>query len=227
MGFQIRPAPHQIPDLKRIVALGPVRLNSVHARLVELSGIIPDPAVMLRATKEVVEGSDAEALIRQLLSLRGIARQSGQPIEAIVAGLGEALANESEGTRIDPPDWQLVRVQLASLLELESVRLATTAIELSYDYANLLQRTKILTDIRPIFNDAADTITGAVVSFTLRLRYTNADGERDLSIALDESDIRILADQCDRAITKAGAARSQMSGKCGVPVAIFGEVENA
>jgi hypothetical protein len=100
------------------------------------------------------------------------------------------------------------------------------AIELVYDYANLLRRTRVLTDIRPLFNNAADQIEGAVVSYTLRLRYDSADGEHELSIALDESDIRILADQCDRALTKATTARAMLVEKCNLSVIVSGEVND-
>ncbi len=104
--------------------------------------------------------------------------------------------------------------------------MASTAIELSYDYANLLRRTKILTDIRPLFNESADEIEAAVVSYTLRLRYDSADGEHELSIALDESDIKTLAAQCERALMKSATARSLMTDTCGVSVTVSGEVND-
>ena len=112
-------------------------------------------------------------------------------------------------------------------MEHKNVRIAATALELAYDYANLLQRTRILTDVRPIYNKPADRIEGAVISFTMRLKYSNADGEHDLSIALDEEDIETLCEQCQRAIVKAMTARSLMADSCKVPVLISGEAEDA
>ena len=115
---------------------------------------------------------------------------------------------------------------LQSLVDDKCVRLAATAIELSYDYANLLRRTKVLTDVRPIFNDAGDGIDGAVVSFTMRLRYSNADGEHDLSIALDENDIKTLQEQCQRAILKARTASAMMVDRCEIAAIVSGEADN-
>jgi hypothetical protein len=107
------------------------------------------------------------------------------------------------------------------------VSLAAKAIELSYDYANLLRRTRILTDIRPLYNDSADCIEAAVVSYTLRLRYDTADGEHELSIALDEADLRTLMAQCERAMTKAKTARDVLAGRCNISIAISGETSDA
>lgn len=226
MSFQLRPARHQVADMKRIIDLGPSRLTVVHERLAGIKGVLPDPPKLLHAVRDVVEDLDAQSLIRQLLSLSGLVRQSGQSIQAVVNGVGVALANEKGDDRVDPTVWQTVENEFSLLLGLDCVQLATKAIELSYDYANLLQSTKVLTDIRPLYSDSADAINGAVVSFTLRLQYTNADGEYDLSIALDDSDIRNLLDQCRRTITKASTARAFLTDKCQIPVAIFGESEN-
>jgi hypothetical protein len=175
----------------------------------------------------VRDPNDADALLRLLLSLRGIVRQSDERVEEVIDALTEAVMARGDNGLIDADQWNSVLPALAILIESDCVRLAATAIELSYDYANLLQRTKVLTDVRPIFTEAADKIEGAVVSFTMRLRYSNANGEHDLSIALDEDDINALRSQCERAITKARTARDMMVKQCAVAAIISGEDDNA
>lgn len=225
MSLQIRATAHQLADLKRIVDLGPDRLASVREKLLSISSPPLRPQLLLDAVKEVLASDDAEALVRQLLALHGVMRQSGNRASQVVSGIRAAIDQHGDvGIPID--DWTRVQESIEELLETNSVRFAATAIELAYDYANLLRWTKVLTDIRPLFNDAADVVEGAVVSYTLRLRYDSADGEHDLSIALDTADIEKLADQCKRAIRKANTAKSLMEDKCKVAATIFGEVSN-
>ena len=164
--------------------------------------------------------------MRQLLSLHGVVRQSGLTVDKVVTGLRSAIEQQGPDVDISLAAWGKIEGTLVELIAERSVRLAATAIELAYDYANLLKRTKILTDIRPLYDVTGDEIEGAVVSYTLRLRYDSADGEHELSIALDDDDIQQLAKQCARAIHKAKAAKALMS-KSEVPVAVFGEVTDA
>ena len=227
MGVQLQLARHQIADLKRIIDLGPQRLAAVQAKLAAISPPPLDPKGLLGAIRATVPEEYAEPLVRQLLSLRGVVRQSGESVVDVLAAVGNSLAAEIGDCTVDMKGWKVVEAGLKTLIDLECVRLAATAIELSYDYANLLQRTKILTDIRPLYDDSAKNIEGAVVSFTLRLRYSNANGEHDLSIALDERDIIGLSMDCDRALQKAKTARALMEKSSTVPVIISGEVPDA
>lgn len=225
MGFRLRATKHQLTDLKKVCELGTERLTKVQARL---SGI---QRPTLRAHDLLVEvgtilGDDAEPLVRQLLSLQGLIRQTGLSSEEVIAGIRDAVGRQGREVDLEASAWEAVEDSVVALVETRCVRLAATAIELAYDYANLLRRTKVLTDIRPLFNGAADDIEGAVVSYTLRLRYDSADGLHELSIALDESDIKTLAAQCDRALRKAATARSMLTNTCNLSVIIPGEVVN-
>jgi hypothetical protein len=225
MGIQLRPFSQQIADLQQVVSLGASVLTEVKTKLAVASPTL-GPGTLRKAISEVVGEQRAEPLVRQLLWLRGIVRQSGESISNVIKALGDAVVTRSGDNDIDGDQWEAVMAPLQSLVDDKCVRLAATAIELSYDYANLLRRTKVLTDVRPIFNDAGDGIDGAVVSFTMRLRYSNADGEHDLSIALDENDIKTLQEQCQRAILKARTASAMMVDRCEIAAIVSGEADN-
>jgi hypothetical protein len=98
--------------------------------------------------------------------------------------------------------------------------------ELSYDYANILDNAKILTDIRPIYDESASGIEGAVVTQTLRIRFVSLNGNHDCSIAMDESDVFALAQQCERALQKARLARGLPGSSSPVPVIISGATDD-
>jgi hypothetical protein len=222
MSIQLRLSPEQVADLERVASFGASVLDEVKERLGSVESPTLDPNGLLNAIRQVVDDERAEPLARQLLSLRGIVRQSGESIPAVIKALGQGVASSSLKSSIDVGEWDSVLASLEGLVGDNSVRLAATAIALSYDYANLLRWTRVLTDVRPIFNEAGDGIQGAVVSFTMRLRYSNAGGEHDMSIALDEKDIETLRRQCERAMMKAKTARSVMVDRCRVPAVVSG-----
>jgi len=226
MSLQLRVTKRQLADLKQISELGTDRLREVQRTLCETKRPLLRPSELVESLRGTL-GEDAELLARQLLSLHGLVRRSGSSVEEVFSAIQRAVEQQGEEVGILAHDWVDVSDIVQELVQDQNVRLASTAIELAYDYANLLQRTKILTDIRPVFNEAADEIEAAVVSYTLRLRYDSADGEHELSIAFDESDIKTLIDQCRRALAKATTAHAMLAEKCNVSVVISGEANDA
>jgi hypothetical protein len=106
---------------------------------------------------------------------------------------------------------------LAQLATVNSIAQTAKAIELAYDSDNLLQRTRILTDVRPLFSDDAKSIDGAVVAHTLRLRYDSAGVDHEISVALDSSDLHKLIEDCQRALDKEKTAQEQLCLPAEIP----------
>ena len=139
--------------------------------------------------------------MRQLISFASLRRRHRIEVEDILNGLKVAL-RESEaevatswGDDVEPAFRRL----------LSSGRIATIAkaLDLSYDYENLVQSEHIVTDVRPVFDDELIQIDGAVVSFTLRLKYVSLEGDNGISLAMDKGDIESLLRECKRALQKA------------------------
>lgn len=225
MSLQLRATRHQLADIKRLCSLETSVLDRVKGRLELLSQPLMKPQQLLAEVSKEIDSQDAEKLVRQLLALQGIVRQSGLSVDEVFNGVKKAIEQQGGEVELSVGDWGRIEPVLKSLVNLKGVRIAATAIELAYDYANLLKRTKILTDIRPLYDEPADAIEGAVVSYTLRLRYDSADNDHELSIALDENDIKVLMKQCERALKKAATARALLT-KCNVPSSISGESIN-
>ena len=99
------------------------------------------------------------------------------------------------------------------ILGSRAIRTTVKSLELLYDYANLIQSSNVITDIRAVFDDEADHVIGAIVSFTLRMSYQNGNSAHSLSLAMDAEDVRKLQEQCRRALKKAETARTQFSGR--------------
>ena len=77
--------------------------------------------------------------------------------------------------------------------------------------------------MRPVYNDDESEIEGVLVSFTLRIEFIDVDGKHEMSIALDESEVRTLQTECERAILQAKTAKRRM-GAAQIRTSISGEV---
>ena len=119
--------------------------------------------------------------------------------------------------------WHDAEPLFTELLLSPAVRVVASILDLTYEYENLLQVARVITDVRPVFSDDAKNVEAAVVSHTLRIRYDSTEGNHSISIAMDENDIRDLENQCKRAIQKAQTARGLMADQAKVPTIIAGE----
>ncbi len=224
MALQLTANPDQLDDLGRIVAIGPAALARVAESLERLPAPPLSTKALLDAVAAVIGRTSAEPLVRQLLGMQGFAVQGGHAIDDVLAGVRWAVEQQGESAGISLDSWRAAEPSVKALVEARSVRLPARAMDLAYDYTNLLRQTRIITDIRPLFDPPGKNIEAAVVSHTLRLFYFSSDGEHELSIAMNESEVAALHEQCERAIRKASEAKLTMESRCGIPTSICGEV---
>ena len=101
--------------------------------------------------------------------------------------------------------------------------LAAKAIDISYDFERVYITGRLLTSVRPVFDDPREEIIGWTVVQTLRLEFVAANGDQSsISIAMDADDIRQLKKECDVALVKAEKARAEMESKLRVDAIITG-----
>ena len=177
--------------LDRLQGLDPTPMEpkSLHAELSSALGNNPDKA---------------NRVMRTLLGLRAIIRQRKLAIDDVVDGVRFAIESADPPWDTKQTDrWKVAEPFLKQLLSVPAVRLVAIALDLTYEYENLLQGARVITDIRPVFSEDLKGVDGAVVSHTLRIRYDSTEGNHNISIAMDEKDIRDLEEQCRRALQKA------------------------
>ncbi len=221
----------QVADLAEIRDTPPKALAAIMERLRTTTPCPMRPEELHRVIIQVLgqDKSDAASrIMRPLLALQAIIRQrrisADEAMEAVRAAL-ESVSPPWEPAQLE----RLKQIEPAfkQLLTAPAVRLVSTTLDLMYEYENLLQSVRVVTDIRPVFSEDAKRIEGSVVSHTLRLRYDSTEGDHSVSIAMDESDIRELETQCKRALLKTQTARVLMTDKAQVPTVISGDGSNA
>src|SRR5206468_2991943 len=95
--------------------------------------------------------------------------------------------------------------------------------DLAFDFERLYTRARILTDIRPIYDDPRNAIVGADIIQSLRLDYVSSDGDtKTITIALDIPDLEQLKKCCEDALQKSEVARKLIEGS-GLEVVLPGE----
>jgi hypothetical protein len=213
MPTQIRFAAHQIADL---AAIRDVPRDDLVRAIENIEKVVPRPmlpAKLLAALQEQLpeHPQAAEPLLRQSLAITGFIRQAGHEIDDALAGIRAGLQRDASWSADEFERWIKFEPVFETLLRSPTILLVSKAIDLSFDFANVYRRGRIITDIRPLFGEGASNIEGAVVTFTLRLHFENVDGEHGFSIAMDSEDVRRLRDQCTRALEKACAAQALMT----------------
>lgn len=219
---------YQLDDFLAISSLEPDALSEVYKNI-ETSIIGPVSYEKLKETIEEVLGdkkSIASALVRELIIIRGSFRKKDFEIEDIRNSILNAINVDPDWSEEQINSWKKIEQIFLEILELPIVRIITRAINLSYEYSNIWKGARILTDIRPIFDELGKSIEGSVISHCFRLRFDSVNGRNELNVALDISDIESLLEQCNRAITKAKTAKQFMETNAKVPTMISGDRNN-
>src|SRR4030042_12473 len=215
MSLKLSLRPEQLKDLAVIRDIGPEKLMLIVEKLSVLCPPPVHPSDLQNAINEVLEGPDrlleAHTIVGQLISLYSIRRMRGLSAQEVLDGISYGISTAKVGWDAEGISrWKDVTSQLRDLLSLTSVWNVVKGLELSYDYPNLFQNVKILTDIRPIYDEDASEIQGSIISDNLRIYYDTFSGGNSLSLAMDEKDVKKLMKVCERALKKAETAKKFM-----------------
>jgi hypothetical protein len=194
----------QADSLASICTIGRAGLQLVHDHLSSAGLMISRTQI----TGLIVDAIGPEAGNELAAFLFGIAagfREDKNAPEAALSAVSALVEHQDQDSRFS--NWEDCRQMLSRLLASQSIRLATKALEVSYDFERIYQTGRFLTTVRPVFNEDRTKILGATVVQTLRLEFVSSSGEQSsLSIALDRADIEQLRESCDEALRKAQLA---------------------
>lgn len=223
MTLRLQLSSSQRDDLKIIAEIGPERMAEVTRSLQQRTGVLLRAAELRVVLLErQLEGRQARAIVRQVIALRTLRRQRRIEILAITQAVTEALRSARWDER-ELAAWERVRPSLDELLSLEAIGIVTKALHLSFDYTNWLEDFRILTDVRPVYDDLHSKMVGAIISQVLRVDFQSSDGSHTLSIALSEEDVNVIQTAAEEALKKAREAKRLLSEKLQLKAFIAGE----
>ncbi len=226
MPFKLILHDDNLEDLAVLRDLGAESIKLIIDKIKKLSPPPLKPLDLHRALKEILpeRTTEIEIIFRPLMFLYNLRRKRNISVEELIDGLSYSITlakNRWDEDKIS--EWNKLKPLFQELFSLPEIWTVVKALDLAYDYTNLLRNIKILTDIRPVYNEEATEILGAVVSNTLRLYYDSSEGTISLSIALDEEDVENLLDSCTRALEKAKTAQRFMREKGDIDTFLCGE----
>jgi hypothetical protein len=128
-------------------------------------------------------------------------------LKEIVSALGK------EGAALTPEDRERLLVILTRLLGIDSLATSAKAHSLQREHPLVLHDTRILCDLRPVFDSPSEFPVGLIVTYTLHVAFHKGGRHEDLYFALDAKDVAKLKVVSERAELKASSLKRLLSEK--------------
>ena len=188
--------------------------EDVASRLVEAIGALEaySPVSRIQKATETILGNGASPGEKQLglplLALRGQLRQ------ATPDDIAERLSQSSD-LDLDPTSRANLRSRAAAILATPVYETTAVATDLQTQNGRNYQSARIVTDVRPIFQEDIDhPPTGAVLVETLQIQTWTRDGGSELIfVSMDETDLKQLKLTIDRALHKTETLKTFINEK--------------
>lgn len=115
----------------------------------------------------------------------------------------------------DKSEWNKLELRLEKLLSFDqTIGNAFKALQLLSDYDKILFESKIITDVRPAFNDKDNISTDtALIVHNLKIGYHKNDRQKEMYLALDSNDLNELKNNIERAMKKEREIKNTLKDK--------------
>ena len=161
--------------------------------------------VNIRDSVPLLPPEDLQEVTQLILALYRVREFTEASDKAFLGDLIQCIHSSSfaglEG--IDEKENSDLRSHLGRLLNVSNLRMAAKAHRLQRAGERLYCDAKILSDIRPVFDEDVETVpAGAVVGHTLRLGYHERGEHKEFFVVLDDVDLEKLRAVIERAESK-------------------------
>lgn len=186
-----------VKELFAAMATYPVRLYPTGSNIYQhISGQI-----------KTLPETDVRLILDTLISMYPVMMSSNRSLNAFVSDIVTSMRDQAPDEEPAFDDSQLTRLQdlLEKLLKVPSISLAAKATNILFENERSLMSSRILTDVRPVFDIDMNDIGGGLVIHTLKLEYfaDNVDALNQFFVSLDSNDIDDLIRNLERAKLKA------------------------
>ncbi|MDZ7956610.1 MAG: hypothetical protein RMY34_01670 [Aulosira sp. DedQUE10] len=169
--------------------------------------LVEDLASAVASQVKALNVEEVEDLIEALISLYNLRDYFDAPINKIVERISQAVHDDQELPNLTEEEKQEFERRLTTFLEFDGVLSVTSkAIDVMRDHERLFTRSRVLTDMRPVFElDIEKGPAGIAIVHMLKIEYADLEGTHEFFVALDSIDLEQLREQLDRASQKAKA----------------------
>jgi hypothetical protein len=210
-------APLRIPKenevgLKKLAALDDESVRELASTLREVSPVLSPTELSSKVASEVdtIPRRDIDDIVGVLLPLYLVreAREASTPeiAEDVCQFMDQSDDNE---LRLSSNDRARFKTYLVELLDVETVRLGSKALEMLFENQRSFLSARIVTEVRPIFGShPEDTPAGALIVHMLKITYREEGQNKEFFVALDTTDVDKLGNVLDRADKKAESLKA-------------------
>jgi len=150
-----------------------------------------------------------------------IHRKLNLSAENFIKGVSSFLSREVDSEKWSKEDEEAWRERCdlvkQSITLNSALALKSKAMDLLLTHELVMCDSQVITDIRPVFDDLAETLKGYLTFHILVINCFKGDETIDLHIAMDENDLKKLRNQLERGERKENKIRNQIT-KDGLPI---------
>lgn len=207
------------------------RLADIQSHVDNLTGVtdIKEAATTI-GRQTGIPAADIQRVLWTILNLHRLMARLGvdsrQLMESIEAAL-EPVQSEGPSQGL-LGNWEECSQSLAAFLDSvgpdHPLILIRKAESLATSHQNILTESRIVTDLRPVFDSLGERVLQWIVTHTLFIEYYDGGESRHISFGLDNSDLRELRRVCERAELKSSTLKATVGDA--LPTRIIGEQES-
>lgn len=177
-------------------------------------GILPDELASNISKLTSIDKNINDEITRILFSVYSLKEKFGENTKQLINELILALRNANVDLG-EKTKWKRLEDRLNSMLSFDqTIGNTFKALKLLSDYDRIFFDSKIVTDIRPAFNDSDDLSTNtALIVHNLKIGYHKDDQQQEIYFALDSNDLDELKKQIERAKKKEERLKSTLKDK--------------
>lgn len=192
--------------LQRVANLDETHSEALVATL--STGRARDLSTLKGAVKSSLEdvwqnNDEIDSFVAHFMSMLALGGAHNFSTDQLVSVIIENAEPASEKERIDK---EVLAARLAALLQAPDLVAVSKAADIVTEYDHVLHLSRIITDIRPVFDNSINSDPlGAVIVHQLRIGFIDENRLRTISFALDADDLANLKRAVDRAGDKQNA----------------------
>jgi hypothetical protein len=182
-------APVVSPEIERAVKVSRDDLSTVRSTLAKRRDPFLRTSELVEALSRRLQPAEAQTIADMIISIGLFAKRRNISVASAMWSFEDSL--KASGLADDTLDGlSKLKPVLPALAEHPSIATLVKVIDLSLEYTNAFDNARIVTDIRPIFEDDVERgVIAGIISHVLRLTYLQDGQLKTVSIATDHSDL--------------------------------------
>ena len=172
--------------------------------------------------KSTLLSDDYRHFIRNCLSLRHYCEKSDATAENTLLMLRNGLSIKG-WSESELKSWDVYSLEIEKILKSDSIYIMSKIADLALTHENHLHSSRIISEMRPVFDKSYEKIKAFIVYNDLMLSYHDNEEEKALTISLTLEDLESLKESVDRAIKKTAIAVKFGNANTGAETVLYSD----